>query len=386
VLTPSHFAGSALNSDLSEKNSAFSTSRAWISINRQAIHHNVRVLQSYLSPGAGIWAVVKANAYGHGAPLMAREVIAAGVTGLCVATLPEGIELREAGIQAPILILGPINTLEEVEVALQWDLELSLTRVEQIDLYCQITKAQIPIHMNVDTGMTRLGIPWGEAAAIWQNLLSLSQFTCRSLYSHLATADEADLSVLTLQQRRFSHVLNTLQEKEIPLPILHLDNSAGCLVHRDGHYQFVRLGLILYGILPAAHLPQISVKPVLSVLARVTHLQTISSGTGVSYGYRYIASEPRRIATVSIGYADGIPRRLSGWLQGQVRGQRIQQVGTITMDHCMWDVTNVEDIAVGDVVQLIGEGLSVQDWADHLGTIAYEILCGFSPRLPRVMS
>lgn len=331
--------------------------------------------------------MVKANAYGHGATLMAREVIAAGVAGLCVATLLEGIELREAGIQAPILILGPINTLKELEVALDWDLELSLTRVEQIDLYSQVSSSsRIPIHMNVDTGMTRLGVPWQDAAQVWQRLLSLSQIDCRSLYSHLATADEEDLSVLNTQQVRFSYVLNTLQEKGIPLPVLHLDNSAGCLAHRDGHYQLVRLGLMLYGILPAAHLVQVSVEPVLGVQARVTHLQAIVSGTGVSYGHRYIAPGSRRIATVSIGYADGIPRRLSGWLQGQVRGKRIQQVGTITMDHCMWDVTEVEDIAVGDVVQLIGAGLSVQDWADQLGTISYEILCGFSPRLPRVLT
>ncbi|MDX2273081.1 MAG: alanine racemase [Cyanobacteriota bacterium] len=362
-------------------------SRAWVEVDRQALHHNLKVLRQQLRADTQIWAVVKANAYGHGVQIIAPTAIAAGAEGVCVATLAEGMELRQQGLTASILVLGALNTELEVKLALSSQLDLTLTDAGQIPLLQAVGSRHptpIPLHLNVDTGMTRLGVPWQQAAAIWQDLLQIPEFACRSLYSHLATADEVDTQVVELQEQRFQTVIEDLQARGLGIPVLHVDNSAGALASRRRHHQRVRLGLVLYGLAPASHLHLEDLRPLLQIKARITHLQWVEAGTGVSYGHRYLTPQAARIATVAIGYADGIPRRLSGWLQGYLHGQKIQQVGTITMDQCMWDVTPLKQVAVGDVVELFGADLTPQHWADHLGTIAYEILCGFSARLPRL--
>lgn len=367
------------------------TSRAWVEIDAAQLRENLRLLQRRLGSNVEIWAVVKANAYGHGAQLVAPVAVAAGAKGLCVATLAEGIELRQTGLQAPILVLGALNTWAELQQAMAARLEVSLTCAEQIPLMCQVARwagRPVPVHVNVDTGMTRLGIPWKEAAAVWGQICRIPELEGCSLFSHLATADEPHSPVMEQQHARFAQVVEQIRQAGDPLPALHLDNSAGALTHL--HYSRVRLGLALYGLSPAPHLQLPGLQPILRLKARLTHIQTVPAQTGVSYGHRYITSRPSRIATLAIGYADGIPRRLSGWLRGWVRGGLIQQVGTITMDQCMWDVTERPDIQVGDVVELLGPnlanaGLSVQDWADQLGTISYELLCGLSDRLPRVL-
>lgn len=371
------------------------TSRAWVEIDGAQLRENLRLLQARLSADTEIWAVVKANAYGHGARLVAPLAIAAGAKGLCVATLSEGIELRQMGLQAPILVLGALNTWAELWQAMAARLEISLTCTDQIPLVCQVARLAgrpFPVHVNVDTGMTRLGIPWTEAAALWGQIGRIPELQGCSLFSHLATADEPHCPAMEQQRTRFAQVIEQIQQAGDPLPSLHLDNSAGALSHLQGHYARVRLGLVLYGLPPAPHLQVPGLQPILRLKARLTHIQTVPAQTGVSYGHRYITSRPSRIATLAIGYADGIPRRLSGRLRGWVRGGLIPQVGTITMDQCMWDVTERPDIQVGDVVELLGPNLqaaslgsSVQDWADQLGTIPYELLCGLSARLPRLL-
>ena len=367
------------------------TSRAWVEIDAAQLRENLRLLQRRLGSNVEIWAVVKANAYGHGAQLVAPVAVAAGAKGLCVATLAEGIELRQTGLQAPILVLGALNTWAELQQAMAARLEVSLTCAEQIPLMRQVARwagRPVPVHVNVDTGMTRLGIPWKEAAAVWGQICRIPELEGCSLFSHLATADEPHSPVMEQQHARFAQVVEQIRQAGDPLPALHLDNSAAALAHL--HYSRVRLELALYDLSPAPHLQLPGLQPILRLKARLTHIQTVPAQTGVSYGHRYITSRPSRIATLAIGYADGIPRRLSGWLRGWVRGGLIQQVGTITMDQCMWDVTERPDIQVGDVVELLGPnlanaGLSVQDWADQLGTISYELLCGLSARLPRVL-
>jgi alanine racemase len=367
------------------------TSRAWVEIDAAQLRENLRLLQARLGPNVEIWAVVKANAYGHGAQLVAPLLVAAGAKGLCVATLAEGIELRQTDLQVPILVLGALNTWAELQQAMAARLEISLTRAEQIPLLRQVASwagRPVPVHVNVDTGMTRLGIPWQEAAAVWRQICRIPELEICSLFSHFATADEPNSPAMAQQESRFAQVVEQIRQAGDPLPPLHLDNSAAALTRL--HYSRVRLGLVLYGLSPAPHLQVPGLRPILRLKARLTHIQTVPAHTGVSYGHRYITRRPSRIATLAIGYADGIPRRLSGWLRGWVRGGLIQQVGTITMDQCMWDVTERPDIQVGDVVELLGPhlgsmGLSIQNWADQLGTIPYELLCGLSARLPRVL-
>ncbi|NJL97924.1 MAG: alanine racemase [Synechococcaceae cyanobacterium SM2_3_2] len=369
------------------------TSRAWVEVNLDALRHNIALCRQQLSPQASIWAVVKANAYGHGAVLTSLALVEAGVEagveGLCVATLSEGIELRTAGLSCPILILGALNTLVEWQTAVFHRLEPTLTHPAQIPLAIQsAAQRPTPLHLNVDTGMTRLGIPWQQAGEVWAMLINHPALDCRSLYSHLATADEVDPTVMRLQQTRFQQVIDDLHRLGRGIPVLHLDNSAGLLTLPAGHFQRVRLGLVLYGIPPADHLRQHlappALQPVLTIKARITHLQWAEPGTGVSYGHRHVCAHRTHVATVGIGYADGIPRRLSGWIQASVRGQVIRQIGTITMDQCMWDVTDISSVQIGDEVRLLAPPQGVEAWAEQLGTIPYEILCGLSARLPRL--
>jgi alanine racemase len=209
------------------------------------------------------------------------------------------------------------------------------------------------------------------------------------LYSHLASADEPDRQILELQVERFDLAIAAITKAGHTLPPLHLANSAGILVDRSLHYQMVRPGLILHGIYPAPQFQScIDLQPVLSVKARIDRVREIVAGTGVSYGYRFIADRDLRIATVGIGYADGIPRRLSGRMQVSIRGNLVPQIGAITMDRLVLDVSQVPDLQVGEIVTILGRDGDVQitadDWAQALQTISWEILCGFKHRLPRV--
>jgi alanine racemase len=368
--------------------------RAWVEIDLSALAHNVRQIQGLLAPQTKIMAVVKADAYGHGAIDIARTVIAEGVEWLAVATVTEGIELRTAGIIAPILILGAVNSDEQVQAIATWSLQPTICTIKQATLISKaIAKLQpnspLLVHLNLDTGMSRLGANWQQAASFFSEVASLPYLEIDSLYSHLATADELDQTVLELQLQRFQQSTAAIRAAGYRLPRLHLANSAGILVSERLHYQLVRPGLILYGLCPAPHLQSsIDLQPVLSVRARISQIKDIEAGTGVSYGYRFIADRDLRIAVVDIGYADGVSRRLSNKMQAIVRGQLVPQIGSITMDRIMIDITKIPDLQVGEIVTILGRDgkveITADDWANELDTISWEILCSFKDRLPRV--
>jgi alanine racemase len=368
--------------------------RAWVEIDRSALRHNIQQIRSLLAPNIAMMAIVKADAYGHGAIDVARTVVAQGVEWLAVATVTEGIELREAGITAPILILGAVNSDLQVGEIVKWELQPTLCNIDQATLISKAIatlhpSSPIPVHLKLDTGMSRLGTNWQQAVAFFTDVKVLPYLHIGSLYSHLATADELDPAVMEMQLDRFSQALAAIELAGNVLPMLHLANSAGILASDRLHYQLVRPGLILYGLCPAPHLrSHIDLRPVLSVKARVTQVKEIAAGTGVSYGYRFIADRDLRLAVVGIGYADGVPRRLSDRLQVAIRGRLVPQIGSITMDQMMLDVSQIEDLQVGEIVTILGEDgdvrMSADDWAHELGTISWEILCGFKHRLPRV--
>jgi alanine racemase len=368
--------------------------RAWVEIDLSALAHNVRQIKSLLAADTKMMAVVKADAYGHGAIDIAQTVLAEGVEWLAVATVPEGVELRQAHITAPILVLGAVNSDLQVREIVKWSLQPTICSVEQAILISKIVTslepdAPLPVHLKLDTGMSRLGTNWQQAAAFFDEVKTLPNLKIASLYSHLATADEIDRTVLEMQATRFASAVGFIRADGHILPPLHLANSAGILVGDSLHYQQVRPGLILYGLYPAPHFQsKIDLQPVLSVRARITQVKQITAGTGVSYGYRFIADRDMPIAIVSIGYADGIPRRLSDRMQVAIRGQFIPQIGSITMDQIVLDVTKIPDLQVGEIVTILGRDGTIQitadDWANELGTISWEILCGFKDRLPRV--
>jgi alanine racemase len=368
--------------------------RAWVEVNLGAIAYNVRQIRSLLAQQTALMAVVKADAYGHGATTVAQAALHAGATWLGVATIPEGIELREAGIHAPVLVLGANHTPEQIRAIAHWRLQPTLCTPRQALIFAEVL-AELPehaplvVHIKLDTGMSRLGTAWQEAAAFLQLVQRLPNLKLASVYSHLATAEDPDPTIAKQQQQRFETAIAQIRASGIHPPCLHLANSGGTLSDPTLHYDLVRVGLAMYGLYPAAHLGDtIALKTALQVKARVTQVKSIAAGTGVSYGHRFVADREMRIAVVAIGYADGVPRQLSNKMEVLVRGQRVAQIGAVTMDQIMLDVSTVPDLREGEVVTLLGQdgnqSISADDWAVTLGTISWEILCGFKHRLPRI--
>jgi alanine racemase len=373
---------------------AWFSQRAWVEIDLGALSYNVQQLVQFLSPDTQLMAVVKADAYGHGAVTVAQTVLESGASWLGVATVPEAIQLREGGIKAPILILGATHTLEQIHAIAHWNLQPTLCSPKQALVFSDTLEAikhdsPIPVHIKLDTGMSRLGTNWQQAGEFVQLVQRLPYLSIASIYSHLATADSPDPTVMKQQHKRFEEAIAQIKAMGIEPPCLHLANSAATLADPKLHYDIVRVGLAVYGLYPAPHLQNaINLKPVLQLKARVTQIKTIAAGTAVSYGHQYIAPHELRLAVVGIGYADGVPRNLSNNIQVLIRGQRVSQIGTITMDQLMLDVSAIPNIQEGEVVTLLGEQgseqISADDWAEKLNTISWEILCGFKHRLPRV--
>ncbi len=376
--------------------------RAWVEIDLAALAHNVRQIEGILSAQTALMAVVKADAYGHGAVTVAQTVLENGASWLGVATIPEGIELRQAGIEAPILILGATHTPEQIRAIAYWKLQPTICTPQQALAFSETLSSsslKLPVHIKLDTGMSRLGTAWQQSAEFVQLVSRLPNLQIASIYSHLATADSPDPTTMKQQQQRFEEALAQIKSLGIASPIKHLANSAATLADRTLHYDMVRAGLAIYGLYPAEHLhfascgtdlgkTQIELRPVMQVKARVTQVKTIAPGTGVSYSHQFVADREMRLAVVGIGYADGVPRNLSNKMKVALRGQPIRQVGTITMDQLMLDVSEFPDLQVGEVVTLLGKDGDIQiladDWAATLGTISWEILCSFKHRLPRV--
>jgi alanine racemase len=242
--------------------------------------------------------------------------------------------------------------------------------------------------------MSRLGTPWQQGLEFFKLVQRLPNLELAGIYSHFATADSRDPTVMRQQHYRYENVINEIRDHwqsdaDPQFPLLHIANSAATLADRNLHYDMVRIGLSVYGLYPATHLTSVvTLKPAMQIKARVTQVKTIEAGTGVSYGYQFIAKKQTKIAVIGIGYADGIPRNLSNKIKVLIRGQWVNQIGTITMDQIMLDVSEIPDLQVGEVVTLLGEdgeySISADDWANTIGTISWEILCGFKHRLPRV--
>jgi alanine racemase len=369
-----------------------SQGRAWVEIDLDNLAHNVRQIKKILGSSTELMAVVKADAYGHGAVTVAQIALRNGATCLAIATLAEGIELRQAGITAPILILGAINTPEEIAALVSWQLEPTLCSPEQALLFGEIMASMgqtLSVHLKLDTGMSRLGTNWQQAVEFVRLVAQFPQLKIASIYSHLATADDPDSTVMQLQHERFRSAIAAIQANGFILPRLHLANSAATLQDCALHYDLVRVGLALYGLYPASRLSSVvNLKPVLQVKAKIAQVKIITAGTGVSYGHHFVAPQDMPIAIVGIGYADGVPRNLSSHLQVLVRGRLVSQIGTITMDQLMLDIRTLPDLQVGEIVTLIGQdgdlAITADDWATTLKTISWEILCGFKHRLPRI--
>lgn len=373
-------------SDVSE-----TTRWAWVSVDLDAYAHNIAVLKAMVAP-SGMWAVVKADAYGHGAVPVSNAAIAAGVDGLCVAITTEGIELRDADIEAPVLIFSE-QPSDEIDDIIRHRLTPTVYRISYVDALADAVRrlgsARLDVHVKIDTGMHRVGVDPVDAPELVAHIAAHGDaLRLAGVYTHFAAADTPDHPANRSQSQRFAAVLEALGPLDDSVAI-HAVNSAGAMSMPAERRDFVRAGIATYGIIPGDGVVDHcgDLRQVMSLHARVSRVQRLAAGEGVSYGHRFVTTAPTTVATLPIGYADGVPRRL--WSQGGevlIRGKRRPIIGVVTMDQLMVDCGD-DEIAVGDEAVLFGtqgtETIRSEDWARALDTIGYEITCGIGPRVPR---
>lgn len=365
--------------------------RTWTEIDLSNLEHNYRALRAMLPQGCRFLGVVKADAYGHGAVQVARRLETLGAEYLAVACLDEALELRQAGITTPILILGYTPT-ERAEALLDNGITQTVYDVEMARALSDAAAAAgktLKIHVKADTGMSRLGWLCGgedQSAAVEAiaQVCALPGLEAEGVYTHFANAD-GDEDYTMLQFTRFLDLLEALKERGITFAIRHCAASAAALKFPCTHMDMVRPGVALYGHYPdpsCEGLDGPGLRPVMTLKTRVASVKAVPAGTPVSYGCTHVLDRETKLAALTIGYADGLPRLCSDRLEVLVKGSRAPIVGRICMDMCMADVTGL-DVAPGDEVEVFGEHLPIEDVAALAGTIQYELLCAVSPRVHR---
>ena len=368
---------------------------AWAQIDLGALRHNVATLVAHLAPQQ-LWAVVKADAYGHGAVECARVALQSGAEGLCVALVQEGVELRQAGINAPILIMSE-QPEEQFRDIISYGLIATLYSESTIVRFARTAselEIMASVHVKVDSGMHRVGVQPDNAVRVASLVAESQWLTLDGMFTHLATADVADTQFAQQQVSVFTRAVEQVRAFEIEVRHVHISNSASAIRKLDSGVDctMARVGIAMYGIpgdaatnsFGAVH--QLELRPVMSVHARVSHVQRVAAGQGVSYGLKRPLESDATIATLPLGYADGVPRGL--WESGSVliNGTRYAFAGVITMDQILVNCGN-DAVLIGDEAVLIGEQgpecITANDWAIKMGTIGYEIVCAISARIPR---
>ena len=369
----------------------FSTRWAWAEVHTGLISHNVAIVAQRTAP-VQVWAVVKANGYGHGAIQVANAALAGGATGLCVAIVDEGVALRRAGITAPILLLSE-QPAELADLIVGYQLTPTVTTTRGAAVLAASASAAdqtVKIHIKVDTGMHRVGVVPNEVVSLASFISSYESLTIEGVYTHFAVADDPSHAANAAQLSAFNSVLDGLSSRGINPPLVHAANSAAALANEPSRFTMVRLGIAMYGLRPGPGVAELcaGLIPAMSIKARVSAVRWVEAGEAVSYGLVRPLTKGSLIATVPIGYADGVPRALGRTnIQVLLNGVPRSFAGTITMDQLMIDCESDSSVTVGDEVVLIGKqgehSVSADDWADALGTIGYEIVCGISPRIFR---
>ncbi|MEO7111756.1 MAG: alanine racemase [Polyangiaceae bacterium] len=366
-------------------------------VNLAALRHNLRIVQRH-AEGAKVWAVLKADGYGHGAPAVARTLERAGANGFCVALLEEGIELREAGIRAPILVMGGYYGAASAELVARQLTPVVYDR-SQIEAFARLVKSgavpgPIDVHLKVDTGMARLGVRMSELAAFGQKLADTKEVNVVGLMTHLAEADALSPEEMNHQMSRFDEATKQLAQIGIVPTIRHAANSAAVL-RKQARLDAVRPGVAIFGVAPVAieksENESTDLHLTMRVRTEVAALRTVESGEKIGYGGIWTAPRKSIIATIPMGYADGLSRALSNKGHVLVRGKRAPIVGAVSMDMAMIDVTDLPGVSVRDEAVVLGaqegvlgkDAISAEEIAAHVGTIAWEVLTSISRRVPR---
>ena len=360
----------------------------YVEIDLDAISANFDAIRA--KAGVQVMAIVKADAYGHGAVQIAR-LLDSKCSFFGVSSIAEALELRQAGLTKPILILG-YTPVEAFRLVLGQDIRPAIFRLDDgiaLSKRAQKHGVILPFHFAVDTGMSRLGFQATEESAdICAEIARLPGIVAEGLFSHFATADSADLTRAQEQARRFADFVRMLQERGVKIPLRHLDNSAG-LMNFSNHYEMVRSGIVTYGMYPSDEVdPQLlNLKPALQWRSRVTHIKMLPPGREISYGGTFVTTRKTRVATVPVGYADGYRRSLSGKFYVLIRGRRAPILGRVCMDQMMVDITDVPDVKIDDPVVLVGNDgndvITVEEIAAAADSFNYEFVCGISRRVPR---
>jgi len=370
--------------------------RAWAEVNLAHISHNFHAIKARTN--SPIMGIVKADGYGHGAVPVAQTLVSGGADMLGVAVCEEGVALRESGITCPILIMGftPEHLLPEI---VHHNLVQTIFSPAGAELLAkQADGKRATVHIKIDTGMSRLGfLPNPESINAICEIASDPRLNIEGIFTHCATSDKADTGFFLEQQARFDWVLSELSKRGLNFPLKHMENS-GAIVQtfcngftKRPKYDVVRPGIMLYGYPPSPEIAglcaDLELKPAMRLLAQVSMVKEFPAGTGISYGHTFVTARPSTIAVLTIGYADGYPRRLSNKGQVLIRQKLAPIAGTICMDQCMVDVTDIPNVQPGDIAVLLGstqDGICADSLGNILGTISYEILCSIGKRVPRI--
>lgn len=377
------------------------SSRAWAEIDLTKVHHNINEIRKLIPEKTKIMGIVKANSYGHGDIMIVKELIKCGVDFFGVSSVDEALHLRNAGINENILILGytPIEHFHYLHRFHLTQTLMSVEYAEKLEQYCKSKGVQVNAHIKVDTGMSRLGIQYKESNCMIhdiKSLYSLSYVKVKGIFSHFSVSDsyekEEDLMFTQQQIKLFNKVIEELEKEGINPGVKHLQNSYGILNFPELSYDYVRPGLLFLGITSDCEIKSLTnpnLLAIMSLKANVSLVKWVEAGGSISYGRNYICSERRKIATVSIGYADGIPREISNRdAKVLIKGKHVPIVGNVCMDQLMIDVTDVEDVHEGDVVTIFGQDGDAYIGVDQLSklsnTINNETVCRISARVPRI--
>lgn len=365
----------------------------WAEINLNHLAHNIKEVRRLVGRDVVITAVVKADAYGHGALLSAKTLLDNGGDRLAVATLSEAMELRKAGIKAEILILGYTPSYQSNSI-IENGITQTIYNLQGAKALSDEAKKlgkTAKIHLKIDTGMGRLGF-LSQEVSIKKiiEIINLPNIYVEGIFSHFAKADEKDKDFSIQQYERFIRVINDLKKADIEIPIKHIANSASIIDMPEYNLDMVRAGIMLYGLYPSDEVNKgrVELKPVMTLKATISNIKTVPKGVGISYGHKFVTDKTYKIGTLPIGYADGFTRLLTSKGEVSIKGKRVPIIGSICMDQCMVDASDFEDVNVGDEVILFGDGSMNEPIADELasslGTVNYEIVCMISRRVPRV--
>ena len=361
---------------------------AWVEVNLDSLAHNVQEFKKNIDKDTKLLGIVKADAYGHGCVMVAPTMLASGVDMLGVASIDEGLDLRAENIDCEVLVVGAVPVWS-FDVAAKNNISISIFEEEHINACYKVYERfglKPKVHIKLDTGMNRIGLQPKKAIEFIKKVQQCEFIDLKGIFTHLANAEISEKT--KIQFERWNEVISNVDTEGL---LIHILNTAGTMIYdpKDLHSNMVRVGISLYGLYP--DLPKKlrfypELKPIMELKGRITNIHTMPAHDGVSYGHTFVAEQDTQVATVPIGYADGVPRALSNKIYAKLNGKKIKQIGNITMDQMMFDISGV-DAKLGDIITLLDDkdnDLSLYNWAKIVGTINYELPCRLKVRLPRV--